>query len=248
MKAVILAGGKGTRLAPYTAVLPKPLMPVGDLPILEIVIRQLRHYGVSDIVLAVGYLAELIKAYFGDGHRFGVRIRYSREEKPLGTAGPLTLIDGLDEPFLVMNGDLLTTLDYAKLAAHHADADAMCTIAMYRRSVQITLGVMQVNPEYRLLDYIEKPTYDYQVSMGAYVFDPTVLGYITAGQYLDFPDLIKMLLRDNRYVAGYPFDGYWLDIGRHDDYAQAMQEFEEMRPSLMFDEETDRADGTSVAR
>jgi len=181
MKAVILAGGKGTRLAPYTVVLPKPLMPLGDRPVLEIIIRQLRHYGITDVVLAVGYLAELLEAYFGDGRRFGVNIEYSREEKPLGTAGPLALIDGLDEPFLVMNGDLLTNLDYAKLAAHHADAGAACTIAMYRRQVQITLGVMQVDPEYRLLDYIEKPTYDYQVSMGAYVFDPQVLDHSVRG-------------------------------------------------------------------
>jgi NDP-sugar pyrophosphorylase family protein len=239
MKAVILAGGKGARLAPYTVVLPKPLMPVGDRPILEIILRQLRHHGITDVVLAVGYLAELLEAYFGDGRRFGVHIEYSREEKPLGTAGPLALIDGLDEPFLVMNGDLLTTLDYAKLAAHHADAGAACTIAMYRRQVQVTLGVMEVDPECRLLDYIEKPTYDYHVSMGAYVFDPRVLDYVEPGQYLDFPDLIKRLLRSGAYVAGYPFEGYWLDIGRHEDYAQAMEEFEKMRPSLVFEEAVD---------
>ncbi len=236
MRAVILAGGKGTRLAPYTVVLPKPLMPVGEWPILEIILRQLRHYGITDIVLAVGYLAELLEAYFGDGGRWGVNIAYSREARPLGTAGPLGHIDGLDEPFLVMNGDLLTTLDYRQLVEYHRIRGAACTIAMHRRRVQITLGVMQVDDECRLLDYVEKPSYDYHVSMGAYVFDPAVLRHVRRDEYLDFPDLIKQLLRDGDYVAGYPFDGYWLDIGRHEDYAQAMAEFEKMRPQLFFEE------------
>ena len=237
MKVVILAGGKGTRLAPYTVVLPKPLVPVGDRPILEIIIGQLRHYGITEIVMAVGHLAELIEAYFGDGSKFGVQIHYSREREPLGTAGPLGLIDGLEETFLVMNGDLLTTLDYSRLVAHHNDTGALCTIAMYRREVQVTLGVMEVDSRHKLLDYIEKPTYEYNVSMGAYVFDPQVLEHIAPSEYVDFPDLIKRLLRSGAYVAGYPFDGYWLDIGRHDDYAQAMEEFEKMRSSLIFEEE-----------
>jgi NDP-mannose synthase len=243
MKAVILAGGKGARLAPYTAVLPKPLMPVGDRPILEIILGQLRHYGITDVVVAVGYLAELIEAYFGDGRRFGVNITYSREEKPLGTAGPIALIDGLDEPFLVMNGDLLTTLDYRRLLDHHRREGSICTIASYRRQVQVTLGVMQVDSNCRLLDYIEKPTYDYRVSMGAYVFEPGVLDYIAPGQHLDFPDLIKRLLRDGRHVAGYPFEGYWLDIGRHEDYAKAIEEFETMRAQLMFNGTADTTEG-----
>ena len=236
MKVVILAGGKGTRLAPYTVVLPKPLVPVGDRPILEIIIGQLRHYGITEIVMAVGHLAELIEAYFGDGSKFGVQIQYSREREPLGTAGPLGLIDGLEETFLVMNGDLLTTLDYSRLVAHHNDTGALCTIAMYRREVQINLGVMEVDSECRLLDYTEKPTYDYRVSMGAYVFDPSVLRYIYASEYLDFPDLIRLLLRNGQHVAAYPFEGYWLDIGRHDDYALAMEDFEKMRPSLIFED------------
>lgn len=234
MKAVILAGGKGTRLAPYTAVLPKPLMPVGDRPILEIVLRQLCHYGIDDIVLAVGHLAELLEAYFGDGQRFGMQIRYSREDTPLGTAGPLSLIEGLRDTFLVLNGDLLTNLNYRHLIDHHKQSGAACTIGTYNRQVQITLGVLKMNGDHRLLDYIEKPTYDYQVSMGVYVFEPRVLSYIQPHVYLDFPDLIKNLLRDGQHVGGYPFDGYWLDIGRHEDYAQAMDEFDQMRPSLLF--------------
>ncbi len=235
MKAVILAGGRGTRLAPYSVILPKPLMPLGDRPILEILIGQLRHFGISELTIAVGYLAELIEAYFGDGSKFGVNITYSREKEPLGTAGPLGLIAGLDEPFLVMNGDLLTNLDYRVLADSHSQGGAMCTIAMYRRQVQISLGVMEVDDANRLVDYIEKPTYDYRVSMGVYVFGPGVLHYINRGEYLDFPDLIGLLLRDGQPVLGVPFDGYWLDIGRHEDYAQAVEEFDKMRDQLLYE-------------
>jgi len=233
MKAVILAGGKGTRLAPYTVVLPKPLIPVGDRPILEILIGQLRHFGVSDLVIAVGHLAELIEAYFGDGGKFGVDITYSREHEPLGTAGPLGLIEGLDEPFLVMNGDLLTNLDYRVLGDFHTRGDAACTIAMYRRQVQISLGVMEVDDSDRLLNYVEKPTYDYRVSMGVYMFGPEIREYMEPGVHLDFPDLIGLLLRDGKKVVGFPFDGYWLDIGRHEDYAQAIEDFDKMRSQLI---------------
>ncbi len=235
MKAVILAGGKGARLAPYTVVLPKPLIPVGDRPILEILISQLRHFGITELVVAVGYLAELIEAYFGDGSASGVHIAYSREHEPLGTAGPLGLIDGLSEPFLVMNGDLLTNLDYRQLVSSHQEGEAICTVAMYQRQIQIPLGVMELDDRNQLVDYIEKPTYEYRVSMGVYVFDPEVLEYLEPGKYLDFPDLIKILLQDNKKVAGYPFDGYWLDIGRHEDYAQAMEEFDQMRSQLIYE-------------
>jgi NDP-sugar pyrophosphorylase family protein len=241
MKAVILAGGKGTRLAPYTVVLPKPLVPIGEQPILEILLRQLRHYGVTEVILAVGYLAGLIEAYFGDGEKLGLRITYSREDEPLGTAGPLALIDGLDETFMVLNGDLLTNLDYRQLVAHHRKSGASCSIAMYDRSVQISLGVLKVDERQRLTDYIEKPTYHYQVSMGVYVFEPKVLARIPRGQYLDFPDLIKGLLKDRQHVGCYPFSGYWLDIGRHDDYAQAMEDFDRMRSSLFPPEPTEGA-------
>jgi NDP-sugar pyrophosphorylase family protein len=236
MKVVILAGGKGTRLAPFTVVLPKPLVPLGDRPILEILLRQLRHYGITEVIMAVGYLSGLLEAYFGDGRRLGLRISYSREPKPLGTAGPLSLISGLDDTFLVLNGDLLTNLDYRKLIEYHRQSGAACTIGMYKRQVQVTLGVIQVDGDNRLVDYIEKPTYDYQVSMGVYVFEPVVLKYIKPDTYLDFPDLIKALLGDGQHVAGYPFRGYWLDIGRHEDYAQAMEEFAQMRPSLVFED------------
>ena len=233
MRAVILAGGKGTRLAPYTTVFPKPLVPIGDMPILEVVVRQLHRAGVCQITMAVGHLAELLMAFFGDGSRFGVRIDYSREDEPLGTAGPLAQISGLEDAFLVMNGDVLTTLDYTALVAYHREHGAAATIAMHERSVKIDLGVIEVNDDNRVVQYLEKPTHDYRVSMGIYVFEPSVLRYIERGVRLDFPELIWKLLADNEPVLGYPYDGYWLDIGRPDDYTRAVAEFEQMRDQFL---------------
>jgi NDP-mannose synthase len=236
MKAVILAGGRGTRLYPYTITFPKPLMPIGDVPILEVVVRQLRHYGITEIVMAVGHLAELLMAYFGDGERFGVKISYSRESQPLGTAGPLAGIEGLDETFLVMNGDVLTTLDYAALLAHHADHGAIATIASHQRDARIDLGVIESDPSGQVTAYIEKPTLHYQVSMGIYVFEPAVLSFVEPGQRLDFPDLVLRLIGAGEKVQVFPYEGYWLDIGRPDDYGQASAEFERLRSQFLPDE------------
>lgn len=226
MKAVILAGGKGKRLAPYTTVFPKPLMPIGDMPILEVVLRQLKAHGCDNVTLAVGHLAELLQTFFGDGNKFGVQISYSVEDQPLGTAGPLALIDGLQEPFFVMNGDILTDMDYSDLYRHHTKQGAAATIATYERTVKIDFGVLEADSNGFIQEYIEKPSYTYRVSMGIYVFDPLVLKYIERGKYLDFPDLVKQLIRDGKKVASYPFSGYWLDIGRPDDYERAINEFE----------------------
>jgi len=225
MKAVILAGGKGTRLAPYTTILPKPLMPIDDMPILEIVLRQLKQFGFDDISLAVGYLAELLMAYCGDGSKFGLKINYSREEQPLGTAGPLSLVPNLDETFLVMNGDLLTTLDYQKMYQFHRERGAIATLAAYERGVKIDLGVIETDEDNWVKDYIEKPTYKYSVSTGVYIFEPDVLEFITPNQHLDLPELVLRLKSQGNPVNVYRFDGYWLDIGRHDDYEVAVQEF-----------------------
>ncbi len=233
MKAVILAGGKGTRLAPYTAVLPKPLMPMGDMPILEVVLRQLKTRGIDHVDIAVGHLAELIMALFGNGTKIGLDIRYSIEDTPLGTAGPLTLIDGLDDTFLVMNGDILTTLDYADLVRHHKAKGAAATIAMYTRQVKIDFGVLDTDTEGRLRDIIEKPTKEYSVSMGIYVFEPRVLGFLKHAERKDFPDLVKDLLAAGELVSTYPFSGYWLDIGRPDDFARAVEEFEARRSEFL---------------
>ncbi|MBI5032966.1 MAG: NTP transferase domain-containing protein [Chloroflexi bacterium] len=233
MKAVILAGGRGTRLAPYTTVLPKPLMPIGDKPILDIVIRQLRHHGFTELTLAVGYLAELLMAYFGNGERLGVKLAYSHEEQPLGTAGPLSLVPNLDERFLVMNGDVLTAINYTEMLAHHRASGAIGTVAVYPRSVKIDLGVVEYDEHHHLTQYIEKPTHHYRVSMGIYIFEPRVLNFIPKNVRLDLPDLVKQLIAAGETVNCYPYDGYWLDIGRPDDYAQASADFEKLAAQLL---------------
>jgi NDP-sugar pyrophosphorylase family protein len=233
MQAIILAGGKGARLKPYTAILPKPLMPMGDLPILEVVIRQLKQAGFNEIIMAVGHLASLIEAYFGDGSQWEIKIRYSREENPLGTAGPIALVEGLRSPFLVMNGDVLTNLDYRKFMAYHQQQGGIATIATYNKAVNITLGIIEATEKDEVYDYIEKPTLHYRVSMGIYAFDETVLQYIEPGKYLDFPDLIKLLLSREIRVKGYPFEGIWLDIGRKEDYEQAIEIFEGYRHEFL---------------
>ncbi|OQY88161.1 MAG: nucleoside-diphosphate-sugar pyrophosphorylase [Anaerolineae bacterium UTCFX2] len=234
MKAIVLAGGKGARLAPYTRILPKPLMPIGDLPILEILLRQMRSAGVQEVILTVGYLGELMRAFFQDGSRLGLRIDYSFEEQPLGTAGPLALVaDRLDDTFLVTNGDVLTTLDLRELVDDHRSSGAAATIASHARAVKIDLGVLQFDGDRCLKGYIEKPTYNFFVSMGIYVFEPRVLDYIPCNQYLDFPDLVLKLIANGERVRGYPFDGYWQDLGRADDYEQAVQDFEALRPQIL---------------
>ena len=225
MKAVIMAGGKGTRLKPYTTVFPKPLMPIGEKPILEIILRQMESQGIKDIVIAVGYLGELIMTFFGDGSRHGVNIKYSKEDEPLGTAGGLDLIRGdLDETFIMINGDTLTTLKFNELIEYHKRNGAAATIALRRREVNIDFGVVHVDSTYCIEEYIEKPTIDHLVSMGVYVFEPRVLKYVKQGEKLDFPDLIKRLIANKELVKGFPFDGYWLDIGRPDDYERANEE------------------------
>jgi NDP-sugar pyrophosphorylase family protein len=234
MKAVVLAGGKGTRLAPYTKILPKPLMPIGDMPILEILLLQMKRAGVTEVVLTVGHLAELLRAFFQDGKRLGLSIEYSVEEQPLGTAGPLSLVaDRLQDTFLVTNGDVLTTLDVRQLVEAHRASGAIATIATHARQVKVDLGVLQFNGSDELAGYIEKPVYDFFVSMGIYVFEPRILHYIPYNRYLDFPDLVLKLIENGERVVGYRFDGYWQDLGRADDYEQAVQEFEIMRPLIL---------------
>lgn len=227
MKTVILAGGKGTRLAPYTTIFPKPLVPIGDRPILEVIIRQLVRQGLGDIILSVGHLGELIEAYFQNGHRNipGLTLDYFREKQPLGTAGPLAMIPGLEDTFLVMNGDILTTLDYQALIAHHRKTGAALTIAMHQKDVKIDLGVLETNEHGDLTTYREKPLYSFSVSMGVYVYEPHVLRYLPKGQYMDFPDLVKLLLQKGEKISGYASQDYWLDIGRREDYELAQLEY-----------------------
>ena len=236
MRAVVLAGGKGTRLEPYTTILPKPLMPIGEMPILEVLLRQMKRAGIDHVVLTVGHLASLLRAYFGNGAQWDLDITYSQEQVPLGTAGPIALVKGLDKIFLVTNGDVLTTLDIDKLIAFHKQKSGIATIAAHRRQVKIDLGVIQWDGDNRVSGYIEKPTTDYTVSMGVYVFEPRILDYIPVGQYLDFPDLILKLIDKGEMVNGYVFDGYWMDLGRPDDYMQANQDFIDMKNQFLPEE------------
>jgi len=232
MRAVLLAGGKGTRLLPYTVVFPKSLMPLGDMPVIEVVVRQLRHYGVDHITLAVGHLAELLMTFLGDGSRFGLKIDYSREDEPLGTAAPLLLIKDLPETFLVMNGDVLTTLNYRDLVQAHAVRRNDLTIASYERDVKIDLGVLETDGGGVVRDYIEKPTMRYKVSMGVYVFNRAALDYIPPNRYFDFPDLIKAMMNE-RVVGTYPYGDVWLDIGRHEDFERAQELFASRRAEFL---------------
>ncbi len=235
MKAVILAGGKGRRLAPYTTVLPKPLMPIGEMPILEVILRQLKSHGCEEVTLAVGHLSELLMAFFNNGHKLGLKINYSVEDKPLGTAGPLAHILDLDKPFIVMNGDVLTDLSYSDLYRFHQEQESIATIATYKRSVKIDFGVIETDDRGMIAEYLEKPSFNYRVSMGVYLFSPKVLEFIEPNTYLDFPDLIKRLIQKGERVATYLFDGFWLDIGRQDDYENAVNQFEQKKHIFLHD-------------
>ncbi len=237
MQALILAGGKGTRLHPYTSVLPKPLLPVGDYPVLEIILRQLRKAGVQEVILAVGYMRQLFQAFFDNGARYGLKITYSFEDKPLGTAGPIRLaFDHLEDEFLVMNGDLLTTLHFARLFSFHKEMKAAATIGLYRREVKIDFGVIETNTENRLVRYVEKPTYQFDVSMGVNVLNKRVVGqYLTPGEYLDLPDLMVRLVKDGHAVYCYREPCSWLDIGRIEDYQMAGDFVESNRSEFLPD-------------
>lgn len=232
MKAVIMAGGKGARLQPYTAVFPKPLMPLGDMPVVELLLRQLRNAGITDVVLAVNHLHHLIRAFCGDGSRFGLSLSYSLEDSPLGTAGPLGgIIDQLDGDFIVTNGDLLTTLDMKQLCESHRNNEADATICVYEREVKIDFGLVQTDKEMRLTGYLEKPVTRHLVSMGLYVLKrDAVARHIKKDEYLDMPDLMRALVADGRKVHCHSQLGsFWLDIGRPDDYATAQQMFTDQR-------------------
>jgi NDP-sugar pyrophosphorylase family protein len=236
-RAVVLAGGRGTRLAPYTTVFPKPLVPIGGMPILEIVLRQLRWYGVREVILSVGYLSQLIEAYFATrGPIPGLTITYLRESQPLGTAGALALLGNVDDNLLVVNGDILTTLDFGKMIEFHLSNKPAITIASYRKAVKIDLGVLNVDPSSSIVGYDEKPVLHYLCSMGIYMYSRRALESIAVGEPLDFPSLVLRMLGQGETALAYQSDCYWLDIGRHDDYERAMEEFSRMRGAFLPDE------------
>ncbi|MEM9008945.1 MAG: sugar phosphate nucleotidyltransferase [Cyanobacteria bacterium P01_F01_bin.86] len=234
-RAIILAGGKGTRLRPYTLVLPKPLMPIGDYPILELVVRQLTAHGFDHITMAVNHQAELIKAFFGDGSKWSVKIDYSMEDRPLSTMGPLKLIKDLPDNFLVMNGDILTDLDYQVFYDTHSKNQRNFTISAHSRIQKIDYGVLESNDRSELIKFREKPETLYQVSMGIYMLNKSVLDYIPEDSAFGFDDLMLKLLEHSVPVKVEPFSGYWLDIGRPDDYMQATEEFDDMRSRFIDD-------------
>lgn len=234
MKAVVLAGGKGKRLEPYTTLLPKPLMPVGEFPVLEILIRQLKRYGFSRIYLAVGHLAGLIEAYFQGGKKWGVEIEYSIEEEPLGTVGPLNLLkDKLTESsFLVLNGDILTDLNLSDFMMYHTDTGGIMTIGVVHRFVNVDFGVLDIANK-KVVGFKEKPVLEYPVSMGIYAMRPEIFDYIPAREKFDLPDLVFELLKNGEDVYVYDYKGFWLDIGREEDFRRAQEEFIRRKDSIL---------------
>jgi mannose-1-phosphate guanylyltransferase len=231
---VILAGGKGVRLRPYTTVIPKPLVPIGEqYSILEIVLRQLSAKGFRSATLAIGHLGQLIRAYVGDGSQWGIEVDYVHEESPLGTIGPaLMVLDRLPDNFLLMNGDILTDLDYADLMDTHVANNAPLTVATYNRVHQVDFGVLDV-VDRKVTNFTEKPPLTYSVSMGIYGVSKRQLERYTPGLPYGFDELMLDLIERGTLPCSYDFDGYWLDIGRPDDYDQANREFDVLGPRLL---------------
>lgn len=232
MQAVILAGGKGTRLEPFTTEIPKPLVPLAGKPIIEILLTCLKKHGVDEAFICVNHLAHLIAAVLDDGTRLGLKIKYSLEDTPLSTVAPLKLLDGLDDNFIVANGDILTDLDFARLYKHHTDSKAALTVATHRRLNQIDYGVLETDGEGHVTGFREKPVYDFTVSMGIYVFSRRVLDLVPDKKPFGFDGLMYMLLEKKEPISTYPYDGYWMDIGRPDDYEQAKEDLQN-HPGLM---------------
>lgn len=231
-RAVILAGGKGTRLRPYTIALPKPLMPIGEYPILEVIIRQLRSHGFEHITLAVNHQADLFRAFFGDGGKWGIKIDYSLESKPLSTMGPLKLIDDLPDNFLVMNGDILTDIDYGQFLQAHTAKNSLFTISAAARDQRIDYGVLKVAGQ-ALVGFEEKPSIPFLVSMGVYALSRSTLDFIPRDQAFGFDDMVLGFLERGDDVAVAPHHGYWLDIGRPDDYERAIDDWPELSKRLV---------------
>ncbi|WP_018701289.1 sugar phosphate nucleotidyltransferase [Amorphus coralli] len=230
--AVVLAGGLGSRLRPYTVVLPKPLMPIGDIPILEAILRQLKNNGFGRVVLAVNYQANLIRAFFGDGERLGIDITYSLEQKALGTMGPLHLIDDLPDNFIVMNGDILCNLEFGRFFDDHVARNSIFTISASRREQMIDYGVLEQSEAGNLTGFREKPKSSFLVSMGVYAVSRRALDWIPKDEYFGFDQLMLRLIADEEKVFVDEHSGYWLDIGRPDDYHQAVADWPKLKEDL----------------
>lgn len=233
MRAIILAGGKGTRLKPYTTSFPKPLMPVGGYPILEILIRQLVRHGCDHVTVTVGHMARLIEVYFGDGSQFGLKIDYSHEDKPLGTMGPLRRVHNLPENFLVMNGDILSDFPFSQFFAEHVKSRNIFTIGSYKREINSDFGVLEVSDDGWLTGFKEKPRLPFLVSMGIYAVNRAAVEFIPPDQPFGFDQLMLAFLAKRRPARIYRHEGFWLDIGRPEDYEQAQEAFEGLRDRLL---------------
>jgi NDP-sugar pyrophosphorylase family protein len=227
-RAIILAGGRGTRLRPYTLAIPKPLVPIGEMPILEYVIRDLINCGFNHVTLSVNHYADLIKAFFGNGDKWGIKIDYILEDKPLSTMGPLTLINDLPENFLVLNSDILTDLDFSELLQKHIESGSVFTISSFKRQEKIDYGVLTVENDV-LTEFGEKPVFDFSVSMGVYAVSKDVLNYIPKNEFFGFDHLMHSLLKEKLVVNVIEHKGYWLDIGRPDDYAKATEDIKDLK-------------------
>jgi NDP-sugar pyrophosphorylase family protein len=227
MRAVILAGGLGTRLRPYTTVLPKPLVPVGERPILEHILRRLHGCGVRRVDLCVGHLGDLIQAYFSQATALpdDLELRWHWEQEPLGTAGALRLVPDLSGTFLAMNGDILTTLDYRELVAFHEQSGAALTVATHAKRVDIDLGVIETDGE-RIVGYQEKPRLDYEVSMGIYAYDERALAQLPEDGPCQFPELVQRLLGAGEGVAAFRSEAEWFDIGTFAEHQRAVEALE----------------------
>jgi NDP-sugar pyrophosphorylase family protein len=232
-RAIILAGGKGTRLRPYTISLPKPLVPLGDKPILELIVVQLKKHGFTHITITLNHMAEMIKDFFSDGSKWGVIIDYTLEEKPLSTMGPLSLIEGLPENFLVMNGDVLTDLDFSKFFEDHVKSSSIFTIASHRRVEKIDYGLLHHDENFKLTKFEEKPNYDFLVSMGVYMLNHSVLEHIPGNTFFGFDHLMYKLLKENQPASVFEFNGFWLDIGRPSDYEIAIEKINDPNFNLL---------------
>jgi NDP-sugar pyrophosphorylase family protein len=242
-RVIIQAGGLGTRLHPYTTVLPKPLVPVGEGPILETMVHQFVGQGFRRITITLGHLGHLIMAVIGDGSRFGAEVDYVWEKEPLGTIGAVTLVNDLDEPFIVANGDLLTDFDYRNFMKEHSSSQASLSVGTYHKKVEISLGVFDLDGGRRITGFREKPTISLPCSMGIYAIQPGLLDLIPRDQYFGFDDLMAICLDQDMTIRAHLFEGHWLDIGRHEDHAKASETFDAHRDAFLPHLEKDPADG-----
>jgi len=223
MKAILLAGGKGRRLKPFTTTIPKPLFPIGDKPILQVIIEQLKKYGVNEYIISLGYLGELIKAFMGDGEKYNAKITYVREEIPLGTAGAISLLPKLDDDYIFMNGDILSTIDFTEAYQEHKKSKALMTICTFEKITKSSLGVLELNKNGEVENYLEKPELKQLVSSGIYILNPRIKDYVPHDTFFDLPDLVKTLIDQNKKINTYAIKGDWFDIGTPADLEKAEQ-------------------------